>query len=125
MKEKAKIKETRDPKVLWDELFALFDAMRLEVSENEWDFRMQVTPLMHSLRLIQVFNWPAWNEPYPTVEQTKLMSMETALKHIFRIRRQDRFGEGLFDTTIKSGLMPALCLVIRQHTDGGVATKVL
>jgi len=53
------------------------------------------------------------------------MSLEDALKHIFRIRRQDRFEEGLFDMTIKSGLVPALCLVVKKHTNGGIAPTVL
>lgn len=118
-------KETRDPKALWDALFKMFDAMLLETPSDEMDFRMRVTPLMHSLRLIQAFNWPAWKEPYPTVEQTRQMSLEDALKHIFRIRRQDRFEEGLFDMTIQSGLIPALCLVVKKHTNGGVAPTVL
>ena len=117
--------ENISPKALWDELFVLFEAMRLDTPRDEWDFRIRITPLMHSLRLIQAFDWPSWQEPYPTVEQTKLMSLETALKHIFRIRRQDRFGGGIFDSTISSGLMPALCLAIRQHTNGEVAPKVL
>jgi hypothetical protein len=125
LNEKAKTMETKDPKALWGDLFKMFDAMLLETPADEFDFRMQVTPLMHSLRLIQAFNWPAWKEPYPTVEQTRQMSLEDALKHIFRIRRQDRFEEGLFDMTIKSGLIPALCLVVKKHANGGIAPKVL
>ena len=125
LNETPRTKETRDPKALWDALFKMFDAMLLETPADEFDFRMQVTPLMHSLRLIQAFNWPAWKEPYPTVEETRQMSLEDALKHIFRIRRQDRFEEGLFDMTIQSGLIPALCLVVKKHTNGGIAPKVL
>jgi hypothetical protein len=123
--ETPRTKETRDPKALWDDLFKTFDAMLLETPADEFDFRMQVTPLMHSLRLIQAFNWPAWKVPYPTNEQARQMSLEDALKHIFRIRRQDRFEEGLFDMTIKSGLIPALCLAVKKHTNGGIAPKVL
>jgi hypothetical protein len=123
--EMAKTKEIKDPKALWDALFKMFDAMLLETPSDELDFRMRVTPLMHSLRLIQAFNWPAWKEPYPTVEQARQMSLEDALKHIFRIRRQDRFGGGLFDMEIQSGLIPALCLVVKKHANGGIAPKVL
>ena len=125
LNETPRTKETRDPKALWDALFKMFDDMLLETPADEFDFRMQVTPLMHSLRLIQAFNWPAWKEPYPTVEQARQMSLEDALKHIFRIRRQDRFGGGLFDMEIQSGLIPALCLVVKKHTNGGIAPKVL
>ena len=125
LNETPRTKETRDPKALWDALFKMFDDMLLETPADEFDFRMQVTPLMHSLRLIQAFNWPAWKEPYPTVEETRQMSLEDALKHIFRIRRQDRFGGGLFDMEIQSGLIPALCLVVKKHTNGGIAPKVL
>jgi len=125
LNETPRTKETRDPKALWDALFKMFDDMLLETPADEFDFRMQVTPLMHSLRLIQAFNWPAWKEPYPTVEETRQMSLEDALKHIFRIRRQDRFEEGLFDMTIQSGLIPALCLVVKKHSNGGIAPKVL
>ena len=125
LNETPRTKETRDPKTLWDDLFKMFDDMLLETPTDEFDFRMQVTPLMHSLRLIQAFNWPAWKVPYPTVEETRQMSLEDALKHIFRIRRQDRFEEGLFDMTIKSGLTPALCLVVKKHTNAGIAPKVL
>ena len=125
LNEMAKTMETRDPKAIWDDLFKMFDSMLLETPADEFDFRMQVTPLMHSLRLIQAFNWPAWKVPYPTNEQARQMSLEDALKHIFRIRRQDRFEEGLFDMTIKSGLIPALCLAVKKHTNGGIAPKVL
>jgi hypothetical protein len=125
LNEKAKTMETRDPKTLWDDLFKMFDSMLLDTPADEFDFRMQVTPLMHSLRLIQAFNWPAWKVPYPTNEQARQLSLEDALKHIFRIRRQDRFEEGLFDMTIKSGLIPALCLAVKKHTNGGIAPKVL
>ena len=125
LNETPRTKETRDPKALWDALFKMFDAMLLETPSDELDFRMQVTPQMYSLRLIQAFNWPAWKEPYPTVEQARQMSLEDALKHIFRIRRQDRFEEGLFDMTIQSGLIPALCLVVKKHTNGGIAPTVL
>jgi hypothetical protein len=125
LNEKAKTMETRDPKTLWNDLFKMFDSMLLETPADEFDFRMQVTPLMHSLRLIQAFNWPAWKVPYPTNEQARQLSLEDALKHIFRIRRQDRFEEGLFDMTIKSGLIPALCLAVKKHTNGGIAPKVL
>jgi hypothetical protein len=125
LNEMAKTMETRDSKALWDDLFKMFDAMLLETPADEFDFRMQVTPLMHRLRLIQAFNWPAWKVPYPTVEEARELSLEDALKHIFRIRRQDRFEEGLFDMTIKTGLIPALCLAVKKQTNGGIAPKVL
>jgi|688.fasta_scaffold179592_3 hypothetical protein len=125
LNEKAKTRETTNPKALWDALFEEFESLRLENPREEWEARIRITTLMHELRLIQSFNWPSWDEPFPSVTQTKLMSMETALKHVFRIRRLDRFGEGLLASTIQSGLLHALCLVIREHTKGEIAPKVL
>ena len=62
MNETPRTKESRDPKALWDALFKMFDAMLLETPSDELDFRMQVTPLMHSLRLIlQSLDYAHWD----------------------------------------------------------------
>jgi hypothetical protein len=54
----------------------------------------RITPKLGALHLIQPFDWMAWKEPYPSAEQAKLMNIQTAVKHITRYCRAERFMEG-------------------------------
>ena len=55
----------------------------------------------------------------------KLMDLETAVKHITGICRAERFMQGVFMGSVRSGLLLGLCLVVREHTRGEVAPNVM
>lgn len=108
----------------WEELLDALQVAAMEEQPDEYGLA-QVKPKISALNLIQPFDWMKWTEPYPSVEQTKLMDLDTAIKHITRFCRAERFMEGTLWAGIQSGAVLGLCLVVRQHTDGKAAPKVM
>ena len=110
----------------WDELIKDLETLSLGGEQSE--LRMvHFTLKLAQLNLIQPFDWMHWHEPYPATAQVKMMDLETAVKHITRIVRADRFMEGTLMACIKSGLLLGLCLVARERSHGeqvpGVMSK--
>jgi hypothetical protein len=67
----------------------------------------------------------SWAEPFPESEQARLLDLKTAIKHITRICRAERFHENSIWGHIRSGLLMGLCLVVREHTSGEIAPNVI
>ena len=102
---------------LWAELIAELEGLAKFEHFDEFLAAMCI-PKIGALNLIQRFNWPEWQEPFPEATQVKSMDLETAVKHITRICRAERFHQNFIWGPIKSGLLLDLCLVVREHTNG-------
>ena len=63
--------------------------------------------------------------PCGEVVARAVMDLETAIKHITRICRAERFMEGVFMGSVKSGVLLGLCLVVREHTRGERAPSLM
>ena len=109
---------------LWAELIAELEGLAKVEQFDEYLGAMCI-PKIGALNLIQPFNWREWQEPFPEATQVKLMDLETAVKHITRICRAERFHQNFIWGPIKSGLLLGLCLVVREHTRGESAPRVL
>ena len=105
--------------VQWQRLFAgLERAARIE-DPSEADV-VVMTSLLARVHLIKVFNWRAWEAPYP--EESKLLefSYDDCVKHITRIVRANRTQEGVLWGAIRSGMFAQLCATAhRKSIDGG------
>ena len=108
----------------WEELITELQELAVLVEPGEYRVAMCM-PKIGALNLVQPFNWRQWTEPFPETVQCKLMDLETAIKHITRICRAERFMEGVFMGSVKSGLLLGLCLVVREHTRGDRAPSVM
>ena len=108
----------------WEELITELQELAVLVEPGEYRVAMCM-PKIGALNLVQPFNWRQWTEPFPETVQCKLMDLETAIKHITRICRAERFMEGVFMGSVKSGLLLGLCLVVREHTRGERAPSVM
>ena len=102
---------------LWAELIAELEGLAKVEHFDEFLAAMCI-PKIGALNLIQRFNWHEWQEPFPEATQVKSMDLETAVKHITRICRAERFHQNFIWGPIKSGLLLDLCLVVREHTNG-------
>ena len=108
----------------WEELITELQELAVLAEPGEYRVAMCM-PKVGALNLVQPFNWRQWTEPFPEAVQCKLMDLETAIKHITRICRAERFMEGVFMGSLKSGVMLGLCLVVREHTRGERAPSVM
>ena len=108
----------------WEELITELKELAILAQPDEYRVAMCM-PKVGALNLVQPFNWRQWTEPFPETVQFKLMDLETAVKHITRICRAERFMEGVFMGSVKSGLLLGLCLVVREHTRGERAPSVM
>lgn len=107
----------------WEDLIADLDSMASATSSDQ----ARVASLMQRigrLNLVQPFDWMHWEEPYPETAQARILDLETAIKHITRICRAERFSENSIWSHIRSGLLLGLCLVVREHTNGNIAPRV-
>ena len=108
----------------WEELITELQELAILAQPDEYRVAMCM-PKVGALNLVQPFNWRQWAEPFPETVQFQLMDLETAIKHITRICRAERFMEGVFMGSVKSGLLLGLCLVVREHTRGERAPSVM
>ena len=108
----------------WEELITELQELAVLVEPGEYRVAMCM-PKVGALNLVQPFNWRQWTEQFPEAVQCKLMDLETAIKHITRICRAERFMEGVFMGSVKSGVLLGLCLVVREHTRGERAPSVM
>ena len=108
----------------WEELITELQELAVLAQPDEYRVAMCM-PKVGALNLVQPFNWRQWPEPFPETVQFQLMDLETAIKHITRICRAERFMEGVFMGSVKSGLLLGLCLVVREHTRGERAPSVM
>ena len=108
----------------WEELITELQELAVLAQPDEYRVAMCM-PKVGALNLVQPFNWRQWTEPFPETIQCQLMDLETAIKHITRICRAERFMEGVFMGSVKSGLLLGLCLVVREHTRGERAPSVM
>ncbi len=114
----------KDSAQKWEELIEELLVLATASRPSELEF-VGFTQKLGALNLVQPFNWKAWEEPFPEPEQAQLLDLETAVKHITRICRADRFMEGTLWATVCSGLLLGLCLVVRVHTRGEIAPNVM
>ena len=124
MKKPVTAREVLTPEQRWEDLIAELS----EMATAPWPDEVRVAYLMPRfgrLNLVQPFNWNKWAEPYPASEQARLLDLETAIKHITRICRTERFYENSIWSHIRSGLLMGLCLVVREHTHGEIAPNVI
>ena len=108
----------------WEELITELQELVILAEPGEYRVAMCM-PKVGALNLVQPFNWRQWTEQFPEAVQCKLMDLETAIKHITRICRAERFMEGVFMGSVKSGVLLGLCLVVREHTCGERAPSVM
>ena len=108
----------------WEELITELQELAVLAQPDEYRVAMCM-PKVGALNMVQPFNWRQWTEPFPEIVQFQLMDLETAIKHITRICRAERFMEGVFMGSVKSGLLLGLCLVVREHTRGERAPSVM
>ena len=104
--------------VQWKRLFAgLGRAARIE-DPSEADV-VGVTSLIARVDLIKVFNWRAWEAPYPEESELLEFSYDDCVKHITRIVRVNRTQEGVLWGAIKSGMFVQLCATAHRKSIGG------
>lgn len=106
-----------DLELCWQRLFfGLTQAVRVkEPSEMEVG---KINSLLGALNLIQPFNWNAWKEPFPAMEEIANLSLEDCIRQITRVVRADRTQEGVLFATIRSGTMARICVVAHQKSKG-------
>jgi hypothetical protein len=123
LKNSANTRVVTTPEQRWEDLIADLDSM----ASATWPNEIRVAYLMQRigrLNLVQPFDWMHWEEPYPETAQARILDLETAIKHITRICRAERFHENSIWSHIHSGLLLGLCLVVREHTNGNIAPRV-
>ena len=108
----------------WEELITELQELAILAEPGEYRVAMCM-PKVGALNLVQSFDWKHWDEPCPDTAQMKLMDLETAVKHITSICRAERFMQGVFMGSVRSGLLLGLCLVVREHTRGEIAPNVM
>jgi len=108
----------------WEELITELQELAILPESDEYRVAMCM-PKVGALNLVQSFDWKHWDEPCPDTVQMKLMDLETAVKHITSICRAERFMQGVFIGRVRSGLLLGLCLVVREHTRGEIASNVM
>ena len=114
----------KTPAEKWEALINELKALALVEEFDEYLALMLISKI-GGLNMIQPFDWNNWHAAYPEAEQVKLLDLETAVKHITRICRAERFYQNSIWGPIRSGLLMGLCLVVRELTDGGVAPNVM
>ena len=114
----------KTPAEKWEALINELKALALVEEFDEYLALMLISKI-GGLNMIQPFDWNNWQVAYPEAEQVKLLDLETAVKHITRICRAERFYQNSIWGPIRSGLLMGLCLVVREHTHGEIAPNVM
>lgn len=78
----------------------------------------QLNSLLGSVGLVQPFNWNAWKVPVPEIHEIWKLSEDDCVRHVTRFVRADRTNEGVLRGSLRSGVLPALCLVAFAHSGG-------
>lgn len=110
---------------LWEALISELGSLRGKPKLNEDDLRGDVLPLVKGLNLVQRFDWAKWEEPFPTSEQVKGLDLKAIVMQVTRICRMQRFGDGLLDMVVESGIFLELCVAARELTEGEIVPTLL
>ena len=98
----------------WNELLE-----RLIFLEKSTEFssvdHLDVVERLGGLRLIQPFNWNAWDAEMIPLADLNQLDIHDCVRHITRIVRADRFSEGILAGAVSSGYLRALCEVARDR----------
>ena len=109
----------------WEALVSQLGSLRGKKTLNEDDIRVDVLPLVKRLNLVQRFDWQRWEEPFPTFEQVKDLDLKSIVMQVTRICRMQRFGDGLLDMVVESGILLELCIAARELTKGELVPSLL
>lgn len=109
----------------WEALVSQLGSLRGKQTLNEDNLRVEVLPLIKRLNLVQRFDWQRWEEPFPTFEQVKDLDLESIVMQVTRISRMQRFGDGLLNMVVESGILLELCIVARELTKGELVPSLL
>ena len=109
----------------WEALISQLGSLRGKKTLNEDDLRVDVLPLVKRLNLVQRFDWQQWEEPFPTFEQVKDLDLKSIVMQVTRICRMQRFGDGLLDMVVESGILLELCIAARELTKGEFVPSLL
>ena len=109
----------------WEALISQLGSLRGKSKLNEDDLRVVVLPLVKRLNLVQRFDWQQWEEPFPTFEQVKDLDLKSIVMQVTRICRMQRFGDGLLDMVVESGILLELCIAARELTKGELVPSLL
>ena len=109
----------------WEALISQLGSLRGMKTLNEDDLRVDVLPLVKRLNLVQRFDWQRWEEPFPTFEQVKNLDLKSIVMQVTRICRMQRFGDGLLDMVVESGILLELCIAARELTKGELVPRLL
>ena len=109
----------------WKALISQLGSLRGKSKLNEDDLRVDVLPLVKRLNLVQRFDWQRWEEPFPTFEQVKDLDLKSIVMQVTRICRMQRFGDGLLDMVVESGILLELCSAARDLTKGELVPSLL
>ena len=109
----------------WEALISQLGSLRGKKTLNEDDLRVDVLPLVKRLNLVQRFDWQQWEEPFPTFEQVKDLDLKSIVMQVTRICRMQRFGDGLLDMVVESGILLELCIAARELTKGELVPSLL
>ena len=109
----------------WEALISQLVSLRGKPNLNEDDLRVDVLHLVKGLNLVQRFDWPKWEEPFPTFEQIKGLDLKSIVMQVTRICRMQRFGDGLLDMAVESGILLELCVAARELTNGEIVPTLL
>ena len=109
----------------WEALVFQLGSLRGKPKFNEDDLRGDVLPLVKGLNLVQRFDWPKWEEPFPTSEQVAGLDLKSIVMQVTRICRMQRFADGLLDMVVESGILLELCVAARELTKGEIVPTLL
>ena len=109
----------------WEALISQLVSLWGKPNLNEDDLRGDVLHLVKGLNLVQRFDWPKWEEPFPTFEQIKGLDLKSIVMQVTRICRMQRFGDGLLDMVVESGILLELCVAARELTQGQLVPSLL
>ena len=109
----------------WEALISQLGSLRGKSKLDEDDLRVAVLPLVKRLNLVQRFDWQQWEEPFPTFEQVKNLDLKSIVMQVTRICRMQRFGDGLLDMVVESGILLELCIAARELTKGEFVPSLL
>ncbi len=125
MDETAKNRVNLSSEERWEALISQLGSLRGKPELNEDDLRVNVLPLVKRLNLVQRFDWQRWEEPFPTFEQVNGLDLKSIVMQVTRICRMQRFGDGLLDMVVESGILLELCVAARELTKGELVPSLL
>ncbi len=125
MDETAKNRVNLSSEERWEALISQLGSLRGKPELNEDDLRVDVLPLVKRLNLVQRFDWQRWEEPFPTFEQVNGLDLKSIVMQVTRICRMQRFGDGLLDMVVESGILLELCVAARELTKGELVPSLL